>query len=59
MVPGIAQKSTNLYFHSGPFRKRYTEINLKKSCRGKIKSTGNNLDTETEKKVKLYLSYFA
>ena len=59
-MTGIAQKKLQSFISIVvPQEKRYIEINKIKITQGKIKSIGNNLDIETKKKVKLYLSYFA
>ena len=51
MVTDIAQKSYKTLFPLRYFKK--------KRRRGKVDSIGKNLDIETKKKVKLYLSNFA
>ena len=48
MVKGYHKKATKIYFHCRSLKSR----------RGKIESIVKNLDIETEKKLKLYLSYF-
>ena len=60
MATGIAQKIYKALFPLWSLKEKdILKLINYKLRRGKIESIGKNLDIQTKKKVKLYLSYFA